>query len=39
VFLVEQANHLIFLNDQHGSRCNRGRRRHANGPARKTLFP
>src|SRR6267154_2047480 len=39
VVLVENANHLVFLNDEHGGRCNRGRSRHANGPARKAAFP
>src|ERR1700687_1686176 len=39
VFLVEHANHLVFLDDQHGGRCNRGRRGHANGPARNAPFP
>ncbi len=39
VFLVERANHLGFLNDKHGGRCNRGRRRHANGLACEAPFP
>src|SRR3981081_1924857 len=39
VFLVEHANHLVFLNDQHGGWRNRGRSRHANGTARKAPFP
>src|SRR5229473_3586795 len=39
VFLVERANHLIFLNDEHGGWRNRGRGRHANGLARKASFP
>ncbi len=39
VFPVEHANHLVFLNDEHGGRCNRGRSRHANGLACKTPFP
>ena len=39
VFPVEHANHLVFLNDEHGGRCNRGRSRHANGLARKAPFP
>ena len=39
VFLVEHANHLVFLNDEQGGRCNRGRSRHANGLARKAPFP
>ncbi len=39
VFLVQHANHLVFLDEEHGGRCNRGRRRHANGPARKAPFP
>jgi len=30
---------FVFLNDEHGGRCNRGRRRHAKGPARKAAFP
>ncbi len=38
VFLVERANHLDFLNDEHGGRCNRDRSRHANGLARKAPF-
>src|SRR6202171_5692405 len=39
VFLVEHANHLVFLNDEQGGRRNRGRSRHANGLARKAPFP
>src|SRR6266481_3704221 len=39
VFLAERADHLVFLNDEHGGRCNRGRSRHANGLARKASFP
>src|SRR5882762_11914853 len=39
VFLAERADHLVFLNDEHGGRCNRGRSRHANGLARKAPFP
>jgi hypothetical protein len=39
VFFVERANHLVFLNDEHGGRCNRGRSRYANGLARKAPFP
>ncbi len=38
VFLVERANHLDFLNDEHGGSCNRDRSRHANGLARKAPF-
>jgi hypothetical protein len=36
---LEHANHLVFRNDQHGGRGNRGRRRHANGLSRKAPFP
>ena len=39
VFLVERANHFVFLNDEHGGGCNRGRSRYANGLARKAPFP
>src|SRR5258706_9620329 len=39
VFLAERADHLVFLNDEHGGRCNRDRSRHANGLARKAPFP
>ena len=39
VFLVEHANHLVFLNDEHGGRRNGGRSGHANGLARKAPFP
>jgi len=39
VFAVEDANHLPFLNDEHGGGCNRGRSRHASRLARKTAFP
>ena len=39
MFLVEHANHLVFLNDEHSGGCNRGRSRHANGLARKAAFP
>src|ERR1700687_3302902 len=39
VFLVEHANHLVFLNDKYGGGCNRGRSRHANGLARQAPFP
>jgi hypothetical protein len=39
VFLVERANHLGFPDDEHGSRRNRGRCRHANELARKATFP
>src|SRR6267378_862850 len=39
VFLVERANHLDFLNDEHGGSYNRGRSRHANGLARKATLP
>src|SRR6266849_6079791 len=38
VLLVQHANHLVFLNDQHGGSRNRGRRRHANGLARQAPF-
>ena len=33
VFLVEHGNQLVFLDDEHGGRCNGGRSRHANGLA------
>jgi len=36
---MEHANHLVFLDKEHSGRGNRGRRRHANGPARKASFP
>jgi hypothetical protein len=39
VFAVEHSNHLVFLNDEHGGGCNRGRSRHASGLASKTAFP
>ena len=39
VFLVQHANHLVFLDEEHGGRGNRGRRRHANGPAGNAPFP
>jgi hypothetical protein len=38
VFPVEHANHFVFLNYEQGGGCNRGRRRHANGLARKAPF-
>src|ERR1700691_2501463 len=38
VFLVEHANHLVFLNDEHGGGCNRGSSRHVNGLTRKAPF-
>ena len=38
VFLVERANHLVFLNDEHGGGCDCGRSRHAPGLARKAPF-
>ncbi len=38
MFLVEDANHLVFLNDEHGGRRNGGGRGHANGLARKAPF-
>jgi len=38
VFRVQHAYHLVFLDDQHGGRRNRGRSRHANGLASKTPF-
>jgi len=39
VFRAERANHLGFLNDEHGGGRNRGCSRHANGLARKAPFP
>jgi hypothetical protein len=39
VFPVQHANHLVFLNDEHVGRRNRGRSCHANGLACKAPFP
>jgi len=39
VFRAERANHLGFLNEEHGGRRNCGRSRHANGLARRASFP
>jgi hypothetical protein len=39
VFLVQYANHLVFFNDEHVGRRNRGRSRYANGLARHASFP
>src|SRR5579863_1592126 len=39
VLLVERANHLVFLNDEHGGWCDGGRSRNANGLAGKAPFP
>jgi hypothetical protein len=38
MFPVEYANHLVFLNDEHGGWCNCRGSRHANGLARKAPF-
>ena len=37
--LVEHAHHLVFLDDVHGGRCNRGRGCHAKGLACEAPFP
>ena len=39
MFSMEHANHLAFLDDEHGRWRNRGCRSHANGLAGKTPFP
>jgi hypothetical protein len=38
VFPVEHATHLVFLNEEHGGWCNRGRSRYANSLAGKATF-
>ena len=38
-FPMEYANHLVFLDHEHGGGRNRGCRSHANGLAGKTPFP
>src|SRR5260370_20039860 len=39
VFPVEHADHLEFVNEEHGGWCNRGRSRYGNGLTCKATFP
>ena len=39
VFSMKHATHLLFLNQEHGGCCNRGRSRYANGLSGEAAFP